>query len=408
MKNCLTSLLLLCSTVFLFAQDYNAEELQQLRVDVVYLASDLLGGRETGTEGEQLAAEYIATRFRQLGLEPAGTQGYFQPFDFKFSTDPHGANAQARSGKNIVGWIDNGKKQTIVIGGHYDHLGHGHFGSRHVGEAAIHNGADDNASGIAAIFRLAKHLKAQKKPRHNYLFVAFSGEEMGLFGSKYFVDHAPVAVGQMNYMLNLDMVGRLNEAKVLAINGAGTSPVWKPTFEKLDVNGITVKTTDSGVGPSDHTSFYLKNVPALHFFSGQHMDYHKPEDDAELVNYEGIYDITEFMLALVKNLERTDKIEFTKTVDQTDNRQAASFKVTLGIMPDYVHDGTGMRIDAVLPGRVAEKGGLENGDVVVKIGEHDVEDIYGYMEALGKFEPGDSADVVVVRKGERVTKRVTF
>lgn len=407
MKTLLT--LLLATVAFAgFAQDYDAEELQQLRVDVVYLASDLLGGRETGTEGEKLAAEYIATRFKQLGLEPAGTRGYYQPFDFKFSTDPHGTNPQPRSGRNVVGWIDNGKKQTIVIGGHYDHLGHGHFGSRHVGPEAIHNGADDNASGIAAIFRLAQHLKAQKKPRHNYLFVAFSGEEMGLYGSKYFVDHAPVRVDQMNYMLNLDMVGRLNPARVLAINGAGTSPVWKPAFEKLDVNGISVKTTDSGVGPSDHTSFYLKNVPALHFFSGQHMDYHKPQDDAERVNYEGIYDITEFMLALIESLEKTEKIAFSQTVDQTDNRQAASFKVTLGIMPDYVHNGTGMRIDAVLPGRVAEKGGLENGDVVVKIGEYEVKDIYGYMEALGKFEPGDSADVVVKRGSERVTKRVTF
>ena len=400
-------LLFLVLNTCLNAQNYDEEQLQQLRVDVVYLSSDLLGGRETGTPGEAMAAQYIATRFRQLGLRPAGTEGYFQPFDFKFSSNPHSAG-EPRQGRNVVGWIDNGKKTTVVIGGHYDHLGMGHFGSRHVHGEAIHNGADDNASGIAAIFRLAEQLGRQKKPKHNYLFVAFSGEEMGLYGSKYFVNNSPVALDQISYMINLDMVGRLNPAKVLAINGAGTSPAWKPSFEQIDGNGIKVKTTDSGIGPSDHTSFYLKDIPAIHFFSGQHMDYHKPEDDAELVNYEGIYDITEFILELVDDLSDQRKIVFTKTKDENEDRTAAQFKVTLGVMPDYVHDGSGMRVDAVIPGRVGDKAGMQNGDIITRIGDHDVKDIYAYMEALSKYQEGETTKVVVRRGDEEVTLEVTW
>ena len=402
----LVSIFLFAATL-LQAQNYDAEQLQQLRVDVVYLSSDLLGGRETGTPGEAMAAQYIATRFRQLGLQPAGTDGYYQPFDFKFSSNPHEAG-EARRGKNVVGWLDNRKKTTIVIGGHYDHLGMGHFGSRHVDGEAIHNGADDNASGIAAIFRLADRLRQLKKPQHNYLFVAFTGEEMGLYGSKFFVNNPPVPLDRVNYMINLDMVGRLNPAKVLAINGAGTSPEWKPSFERINGNGIKAKTTDSGIGPSDHTSFYLKDIPAIHFFSGQHMDYHKPEDDAELVNYEGIYDITEFILELIDDLSDQRKIAFTKTKDENEDRTAAQFKVTLGVMPDYVHDGSGMRVDAVIPGRVGDQAGMKNGDVVVRIGEHEVKDIYAYMEALSKYQEGESTKVVVRRGGEEVVLEVTW
>jgi acetylornithine deacetylase/succinyl-diaminopimelate desuccinylase-like protein len=410
MKNCLTIFLTILSLQTTIAQDKETI-LQNLQVDVVYLASNLLEGRETGKPGETMAAQYIASRFAEIGVKPKGTDGgWFQPFTVNIAANPHSTdaiNGESRNAKNVVGLIDNGAPTTIVIGAHYDHLGMGMPGSSlHAGEPAIHNGADDNASGVAAMFVLAEYLIKSNLKRNNYLFIGFSGEEMGLYGSKKFTEKPTVDLSTVNYMLNMDMVGRLNEEKVLAINGAGTSPVWKPLLEKISVGGIKVKTTDSGVGPSDHTSFYLKDIPVLHFFTGQHTDYHKPSDDSELVNYEGIYEVTQYMLELIKQLDDDNKIAFTKTKDE--QQQGASFKVTLGVMPDYVFDGEGMRIDAVLDDRPAQKAGLQKGDVVIRIGEVEVKNIYDYMDGLSKFKKGDKTKVQVKRKEEIVVMEVTF
>ncbi len=397
----------LLSPLFVSAQ-FDENVLQDLRVDVVYLSSDLLKGRETGTDGEKLAAQYIETRFAEIGLEPKGTDGYMQPFDFKFKPNPHEPDFEARKGRNIVAYLDNGAKNTVVIGGHYDHLGMGHFGSRHTGEHEIHNGADDNASGIASILMLAEKLKASDLKNNNYLFIAFSGEELGLYGSKYFVEHPTLPLESLNYMINLDMVGRLNTEKILAINGAGTSSAWKEMFGKTDVHGIKVKTTDSGIGPSDHTSFYLNDVPAVHYFSGQHTDYHKPEDDSELVNYEGIYEISDHIYAVIEGLNDAGKVDFQKTKDENEGRTVSKFKVTLGVMPDYVHDGTGMRVDGVMSDRPAEKAGLQKGDIIIKIGETEVKDIYDYMDGLANFKSGDKTTVVVKREEKEMEMKVQF
>ncbi len=388
-----------------------AQTMQDLKTDVVYLASDYLEGRETGKAGEARAAEYIAARFAELGLAADGRGGtYFQSFDFKYNPNPHGSNGEgeARTGKNVVAYLDNGAATTVVIGAHYDHLGHGIRGSLHTGEPAIHNGADDNASGVAALLRIAEYLKGGKATNNNYLFVAFSGEELGLFGSKFFVENMPVEAEQINYMLNMDMVGRLNEEKVLAVNGAGTSPAWKEVLPTIEVGGIDVKTSDSGVGPSDHTSFYLQDLPVLHFFTGQHTDYHKPADDAHLINFEGLRDVSDFIIALIEKLDDRGKLEFTKTKDEQEGRQAARFKVSLGVMPDYVYQGEGMRIDGVLDGRAAAQAGLEKGDIIIRIGDTEVKDIYGYMEGLSKFKSGDQTIIVVRRGDEVIEKAVTF
>lgn len=380
-----------------------------LKVDVVYLSSDLLEGRETGKKGETMAAQYIAHRFQELGLQPKGTDGsWFQSFDFDYKAHPHAEKGEPRTGKNVLGYLDNGAENTVIIGAHYDHLGHGIMGSLHAGDPAIHNGADDNASGIAAMLRIAEELKNGRAKNNNYLFMGFSGEEMGLYGSKYFANNPTLNLGKVNYMLNMDMVGRLNEEKVLAVNGAGTSPSWKEVIEGLSIGGIQAKTSDSGIGPSDHTSFYLKDIPVLHFFTGQHTDYHKPSDDAELVNYEGLLLVTDYMLALIEELDDNGKLAFTKTKDEDESRKAASFKVTLGVMPDYVYNGEGMRIDGVIDGRPGAKAGLENGDIIIKIGDTEVKDIYGYMEGLGKFKTGDKTTVVVKRGEEILEKEVEF
>ena len=409
-KVAILSFIVLFSINFLWAQK-DQRIIQDLQVDVVYLASDLLQGRETGTPGEAMAAAYIAARFEELGLSPKGeNESWFQPFPFKEMTNPHAADGgQGRegTGKNVVAFLDNGAASTVVIGGHYDHLGMGGSGSRTPGESAIHNGADDNASGIAALLRIARHLKESELKNNNYLFIAFSGEEMGLFGSKHFAGNPTTDLASVNYMLNMDMVGRLNEEKVLAINGVGTSPVWKKVLERISVGGITIKTSDSGVGPSDHTSFYLKDIPVLHFFTGQHSDYHKPADDAHLVNYDGLYDVSSFIIALIESLDPKGKLEFSKTKDNQD-RQVARFKVTLGVMPDYVHNGDGMRIDSVLDGKPAHAAGLKDGDVITKIGDTEVTDIYSYMEGLSKFKKGDTTRVIVLRGNKKISKKVTF
>ncbi|GJM32469.1 MAG: aminopeptidase [Saprospiraceae bacterium] len=375
-------------------------DLMHIKTDVVYLASDYLEGRETGKPGEMLAAEYIAFRYDQMGLKPKGKDGsWYQEFDFNYKDNPHIEKGEDRTGRNVVGFLDNGAKNTIVIGAHYDHLGHGIMGSLHAGEPDIHNGADDNASGVAAMLRLAKILAAGKAKNNNYLFIAFSGEELGLFGSKNFVNAPTIDLSTVNYMLNMDMVGRLNAEKVVAINGVGTSPLWKEILPKIKVADIQIKTTDSGIGPSDHTSFYLKDIPVLHFFTGQHSDYHKPADDAALVNFPGIIDVSDFMLAIIEKLDAKGKVAFSKTKDEDPDKKVARFKVTLGVMPDYVYQGEGMRIDGVLDGRVAAKAGIKNGDVVIKMGDVEVTDMYSYMEGLSKFKTGDKT-IVVVKRGE--------
>ncbi len=408
MKTVFTTLSFVFLAFCCSAQDAANNNLQ-IQVDVVYLASDLLGGRESGKEGERMAARYIVSRFEEIGLQPIGDNGtWFQSFDFKYQNNPHATDgAEERSGRNVVGYLDNGAQSTVVIGAHYDHLGMGMpMASLNTGDPAIHNGADDNASGVAAMIRLAGLLASAGPKQNNYLFIGFTGEELGLFGSKHFADHPTVDLASINYMLNMDMVGRLNNDRVLAVYGVGTSPVWKEALEKTNDGNFKIKTTESGIGPSDHTSFYLKNIPVLHFFTGQHGDYHKPSDDSELINYQGIADVSDFLLKLIGNLDDAGKLEFTKTKDE--QQKGASFKVTLGVMPDYVFDGEGMRIDAVLDDRPAKNGGIEAGDIIVKIGDIEVKTVYDYMEGLSKYSKGDKAKVKVKRGKKTLTKEVVF
>lgn len=313
-----------------------------------------------------------------------------------------------KTGHNVLGYIDNNAKQTVVIGAHYDHLGYGEEGSLYRGERAIHNGADDNASGTAGLIELARILKASNYKSNNYLFIAFSGEEMGLLGSNHLVKHFPMPVEQVNYMLNMDMIGRLKPSDpVLIINGAGTSPEWNPAISAIVIDGVKPKTTESGVGPSDHTSFYLKDIPVLHFFSGTHDDYHKPSDDEHKINYAGQQKIMEFMLQIIAKLDTKGEIAFTKTNDSA-NEDAPRFKVTLGVVPDYGFDGEGMRIDGVSDGKPAQKAGLKAGDIVMQIGDHKVVDMMSYMKALGKFAKGDKTTVKVKRGDQLLDQAIEF
>jgi hypothetical protein len=310
---------------------------------------------------------------------------------------------------NVVGLIDNQADHTIVIGAHFDHLGEGGEGSLYVGkEPQIHNGADDNASGVALLLALAEEIIEDPEDfeASNYLFIAFSGEEKGLWGSNYFCKNPTVDLSKVNYMLNFDMVGRLDEEKGIAVNGVGTSPFWEKGLEEANEEELKLITSESGVGPSDHTSFYLQDMPVLHFFTGQHEDYHKPSDDAEKVNIEGIAMIQELISDLIEESLAEGKIAFTKTKDES--KSTPRFKVTLGVMPDYMFRGEGMRIDGVSEGRPADKAGFQKGDVVIQMGEHQVTDMMTYMKALSKFESGDEVMVKVKREEKIVEAEVVF
>lgn len=308
---------------------------------------------------------------------------------------------------NVVGYLDNGAQHTVVIGAHYDHLGYGDEGSLHRGERAIHNGADDNASGVAALLQIAADMKNGGPKSNNYLFIAFSGEEKGLLGSNFYMKHPTVEPGGINYMMNMDMVGRLDTLeRGLGVNAVGTSPAWT-VLDSIDIDSLDVKTTESGVGPSDHTSFYLKDIPVLHFFSGTHSDYHKPSDDEHLINYEGILSIVRYMEEIIAKLDDKGKIEFTKTKDG-DSKKAPKFTVTLGVVPDYLFDGEGMRLDGVTEDRPAHRAGLKAGDVVTKLGEHEVVDMMSYMKALSMFKKGDATTVEVKRDKEVVKAEIQF
>ncbi|WP_405574518.1 M28 family peptidase [Winogradskyella sp. Asnod2-B02-A] len=388
-----------------------------IKEDVAFLANDKLEGRQTGTQGEVLASEYLIKRFKEIGVQPKGTEGFLQSFSFKPKTDPHSevvftTNADSTiTGHNVIGFIDNKAKTTIVIGAHYDHLGFGGEGSLYRGEdKAIHNGADDNASGVAVMLNLASRLKvkndqAEVKDKNNYLFMAFSGEEMGLLGSNYFSKNPTIDAASINYMINMDMVGRMKVDSTLAVYGTGTSPMFKQTL-KANNDKFKIVENESGVGPSDHTSFYLIDIPVLHFFTGQHEDYHKPGDDAEKLNYKGMDLISDYIFNIITDLDDNGELAFRKTKNESE--ETPRFKVGLGVVPDYLYDGKGMRIDGTREDTPAFNAGLQKGDVVLKLGDSTITDMMSYMRALSVFDNGDKAAITVKRGEEMIETKVEF
>lgn len=313
-----------------------------------------------------------------------------------------------RTGHNVIGYIDNGAANTVILGAHYDHLGYGEdHNSLYTGAPMVHNGADDNASGTAALIELGRQLKKSKLKNNNYLLLAFSGEELGLYGSRYFTEHPTIDFTKANYMINMDMVGRLNDSTHgITIGGYGTSPAWGQQLSNSD-KYFRINFDSSGVGPSDHTSFYRKNIPVLFFFTGAHSDYHKPGDDAAKINYTGELMLIKYIYTLIENTDKKGKLAFTKT------REAAapgrrSFNVSLGIMPDYTFSGIGVKADGVSEGKPAQKAGIKAGDIITQIGEYKITDVQGYMQVLGKLNKGDAAKVKITRGKEELVFDIVF
>ncbi|MGN6419800.1 MAG: M20/M25/M40 family metallo-hydrolase [Pseudobacter sp.] len=330
-------------------------------------------------------------------------------YDVKIRVD---IGEKTRTGQNVIGYIDNGAPQTIVLGAHYDHLGYGEDGNSMAPNVKdqVHNGADDNASGTAALIELARNINASKNKSNNYLFIAFSAEELGLNGSKYFTQNPTINIKDVNYMINMDMVGRLNDSsKVLTIGGYGTSPVWGELFGKMNTksNPLVFKFDSSGTGPSDHTSFYRLDIPVLFFFTGLHTDYHKPSDDFNKINYNGELQIVKTIENLVTATNTKGKLPFTKT-REAQTSTSTRFSVTLGVMPDYTFTGAGLRVDGVSDNKPAQKAGIRAGDIITQLGTHTISSMEAYMQALSKFKKGDSATVKYKRGNETLEAGVTF
>ncbi len=393
--------------IILYSCSANKKELivDRMKNEVNYLSSDELMGRKTGTEHEKIAARYIANIFKKYDLSPKGDSGFFQNFNAKIRSNPHSDSISKKiTGVNVIGYLNNNSKETIIIGAHYDHIGYGDFGSLHDGESEIHNGADDNASGVSIMINLVKELN--KYDHYNYLFIAFSGEEYGLFGSSYYAKNPTIELENVKFMLNFDMVGRLNKENQLAINGVGTSTYWQALLDSSNSFDFDLKLSSSGSGGSDHTSFYLQNIPVLHFFTGQHEDYHKPSDDADKINFEGMYKILIYVKSIIINSQEITDFDFKETA--SDESRPPKFSVTLGVMPDYLFDGEGMRIDGVSKNKTASKYGIKKGDIVITMGEFEIVDMMSYMKALSRFNKGDSTRIGLNRDNKIIELDVVF
>lgn len=332
-----------------------------------------------------------------LYITPQAIHRYFTDNTASFDLDASVVFDQhTRMAHNLAAWIDNGAATTVILGAHYDHLGYGEDHTALDTVHQVHNGADDNASGTAALLELARMLK-NKAPRHNnYLILHFSGEEQGLLGSKYWLAN-PTRKIKPNYMVNMDMVGRYDTSRSLTLGGYGTAPQWDRLL-KADPGPLKIHTDSTGSGPSDHAAFYLKNIPTLFLFTGSHRDYHKATDDWDKVNYPGMATIVKTVYHWLGTADTMGVFQFERTANPVQEERR-SFTVSLGVIPDYSYSGEGMRIDGISPGKLAEKIGLQGGDIVLQLGAYRFQDMRSYMQALGHFKKGD-ATTVLIRRGK--------
>jgi len=320
---------------------------------------------------------------------------------------------------NILGMIRgedpklNG--QYIIVGAHFDHLGMGGPGSGSLqpDTVAVHHGADDNASGTAGLLELEEAFGARKPVEgRTLLFISFTGEELGTLGSGYYVNHPIVPLQQTVAMLNLDMIGRLDN-RSLTVYGTGSSPVWDGMLARYDRDSsFTLKSIPDGFGPSDQAEFYGKDMPVLHFFTGTHNDYHRPSDTWDKINYDGEQKIVRYVYNIISDLDTlAERPPYVKTQSAAPmaSGDTRGFSVTLGIIPDYAGEGTtGMRISGIRPKGPAERAGLKSGDVIVKMAGKKVMNIYDYMGLLGELKAGDQVEVEVMRDGKPIKATATM
>ncbi|HRZ10543.1 MAG TPA: M28 family peptidase [Gemmatimonadales bacterium] len=390
---------------------------KRAQTDVKVLAADELGGRLTGTAGADSAAAYVARRFAQVGLQPP-PGGWFQPFTVsKDAPAVQHANLGDLNGKNVIGILPGRdpvlRNETVIVGAHYDHLGLGGFGALDPDSAGrVHNGADDNASGTAALFAIAERLRAAP-PARTVVFIAFSGEELGLLGSGYYVKHPLYPLSATEIMINLDMVGRLKNDKLI-VYGTGTATEIPALLDSLNWYAkFDLRPQPEGYGPSDQTSFYAAKIPVLHFFTDLHGDYHRSSDDWDKINAQGLVRVADFAAAVATAMgNRPTRLTFVDVPPPAPKAGAAAtggYGAYLGTIPDMASGETGgVRITGVSKGSPAELGGMKGGDMITKIGDYDVPDLAGMTDALRNYKPGDKVVVIVVRDGKELGLDITL
>ncbi len=407
----------------------NAPDSVALKRDVAWLADDAREGRGTGAPGGDSAAHWLARRHAALGTVPAAcaptpcATGYLQPFTARITFrgapadaahDAGGRAVRAMPTQNVVAIIPGTdpvlRNQYVVIGAHYDHLGRmPDFSRDPEARDVIRNGADDNASGTAVILELARLIK--RAPLKRSVIVAhFGAEELGLIGSGWFVEHAPVPLDAVQLMLNFDMVGRLRDDKLMVYGTATAAELPALVTAQNVAPAFRLTAIGDGFGPSDHSSFYGKGVPVLHFFTDLHDQYHRAEDKADLVNAGGMARITAYAERIVREVgDRPARLTFQAAAAPTAQMGSRSTGgVYFGSVPDMGSDAKGMRISGVRPGSPADKAGLRTGDVIVEFAGVAVTDLYTYTDALGTTKPGQTVPVVVERDGKRITLQATL
>lgn len=385
--------------------------------DIAYLASDRLEGRLTGTAGNDSAAAYLARRYATLKLRQ-GAAGYLQKFVARSAADAHSGSTTGRPTQNVVAILPGSDPrfagQYIVIGAHFDHLGREtQFALDPEAKEAIRNGADDNASGTAAVLQLARMLSAIH-PRRSVIFANFSGEEEGLLGSQWFVDHPPVPLDSVMAMVNFDMVGRLNSDKLLVF-GTATATELPAILDGANAHTVIpfkISGGGDGFGSSDQTSFYAKNIPVLHFFTDIHSDYHRATDDIEKINSGGEARVVDLAFRVIRSLDDLPgRLSFVRIAASPRMSASASSgsQVYLGSVPDMAAgDVPGLKLTGVRPGSPAEVGGLLADDVITEFGGLKVTDLQSYSDALYSHKAGDVVKVLVLRGGKPVELTVTL
>jgi hypothetical protein len=387
----------------------------RLLADVRYLADDRLEGRLTGSPGADSAAAYIARRFAEAGLHP-GADGWFQ--DFTVSPDApaarHAPVGGAR-GRNVIGLLRGSdpklRDELVVIGAHYDHLGTGGaFALDPDSTGAVHNGADDNASGTAALIEIARRL-ARRPPARSVTFAAFGGEELGLLGSAYYV-RADASASRTAIMLNLDMVGRLRNDKLI-VYGTGSATELQPLLDSLNRSaGFELALRPDGYGPSDQSSFYAAGVPVLHFFTNVHEDYHRSTDDWEKIDVSGLERVAAFAgevaTAVANRPSRLTFVSLPASAHGGSATGTGGYGAYLGTVPDMSGTDSGVRLAGVRAGSPAEKAGLRANDVITRIGDYEVPDLEAMTGALRSHKPGETVEIVVRRDGTLTTLIATL
>ena len=416
----LTLFLIGCSSTSSNFLDFKATKktqsdttVEDFKSRVGYLASDKLGGRSAGSKGDILARDYMVDLFKK-STSSVTVQ------EFEVITNRRTKDTAITY--NIIGVLPGNdpllKDEFVIVGGHYDTTPNPPK-ARRLFFDNINNGADDNASGTAMVLELFEKYASTNNHKRTLVFILFGGEELGLLGSKHYAENPTIKLDKVQLMVNLDMVGRLDENKNVYLGGVPTAygfiETLKPFFEQSELNVTSYEHTASGVrslfSRSDHYNFYRKDVPSLFFFTGIHKDYHTPRDEADLINYNGLKLISDLAEKVIDNAaNRSDRLEFRALpkLEEESERTPARMKVSFGVMPDYAHQGSGLKIDAVLDNRPAKNSGMKDGDIIIKIQDIVVDDIYKYMEILSKIEPGSKAQATVLRNDEELTIDVQF